>query len=130
MNNYIMLRSGDQLPRTIADYDKSRPAIRQRTLRSVCYAPFLSMDFDASGAIRLCNHSHFPVAQMTSDLSVLDVWRGEAYKRYRTEMRAYVLDERNCVHCVRQCRVGSGSHVFATEQFDSSANDDEDPAYP
>lgn len=130
MNEYITLRSGQRLARTVADYDSSRPAVRKRTLRSVCYAPFLSMDFDAIGAIRLCNHSHSEVARMTPDLSVIDVWRGEVYKRYRDEMRAYTLDEHNCKHCVRQCAAGSGSHVFATEQFDGSANDDATPLYP
>lgn len=129
MSDYIRLRSGAQLSRTIADYDSSR-SIRRRRLRSVCYAPFLSMDFDATGAIRLCNHSHSEVARMTPDTSVLDVWRGEAYRRYRDEMSAYVFDEHNCLHCVRQCEAGSGSHVFATEQFDGSANDDPTPLYP
>jgi sulfatase maturation enzyme AslB (radical SAM superfamily) len=130
MNRHIRLRSGNQLPLTVADYDRSRPAIRRRKLRSVCYAPFLSMDFDATGAIRLCNHSHTAVAHMSEDLSVLDVWRGEIYKRYRTEMSDYILDEQNCRHCIRQCETGSGSHVFAVEQFDGGANDDAFPAYP
>jgi len=130
MNEYITLRSGERLARTIADYDSSRPNIRKRTLRSVCYAPYLSMDFDAIGAIRLCNHSHSEVARMRPDLSVIDVWRGETYRRYRAEMSAYTMDEQNCRHCVRQCRAGSGSHVFATEQFDGGANDDADPPYP
>jgi MoaA/NifB/PqqE/SkfB family radical SAM enzyme len=88
------------------------------------------MDFDAVGGVRLCNHSHSVVAQMTSELSVLDVWRGEVYKRYRNDMREYILDEQNCQHCVRQCAAGSGTHVFAIEQFDESANDDTSPAYP
>ncbi|MGE0815634.1 MAG: radical SAM protein [Vicinamibacterales bacterium] len=130
MSTHIRLRSGATLDRTIDDYDRSRPAIRKRHLRSVCYAPFLSMDFDATGAIRLCNHSHSEVARMGPATSVIDVWRGAAYQRYRDEMRAYVLDEHNCKHCVRQCAAGPGSHVFATEQFDASANDDATPAYP
>ncbi len=130
MTQYITLRSGQPLNRTIADYDASRPAIRKRKLRSVCYAPYLSMDFDATGAIRLCNHSHSEVARMHPDLSVIDVWRGEVYRRYRAEMSAYTMDEHNCQHCVRQCTAGSGSHVFATEQFDGGANDDATPLYP
>ena len=130
MSHHIRLRSGEQLPLTVADYDRSRPAIRRRILRAVCYAPFLSMDFDATGAIRLCNHSHTAVAHMSEDLSVIDVWRGEIYRRYRAEMGNYILDEQNCKHCVRQCAAGSGSHVFAVEQFDGWANDDAVPAYP
>ena len=130
MNEHITTRSGAALPLTVAEYDKSRPHVRHRTLRSVCYAPFLSMDFDATGAIRLCNHSHTVVAQMSKDVSVIDVWRGEGYKRYRAEMRNYILDENNCKHCVRQCATGSGKHVFAVEQFDHGSNDNPDPAYP
>jgi len=130
MSRHIRLRSGEVLPLSIVDYDRSRAKARKRTLRSVCYAPFLSMDFDATGGIRLCNHSHTAVAQMSDDLSVLDVWRGESYKFYRSEMRAYVLDEVNCKHCVRQCETGSGEHVFAVEQFDRDANDERNPAYP
>ena len=130
MSRNIRLRSGEVLPLSIVDYDKSRPNARKRTLRSVCYAPFLSMDFDATGGIRLCNHSHTAVAQMSDDLSVLDVWRGESYQFYRSEMHAYVLDEVNCKHCVRQAATGSGEHVFATEQFDRFANDEKNPPYP
>jgi sulfatase maturation enzyme AslB (radical SAM superfamily) len=130
MSRHIRLRSGEVLPLSIVDYDTSRSKARQRTLRSVCYAPFLSMDFDATGGIRLCNHSHTAIAQMSDDLSVLDVWRGELYKFYRSEMRAYVLDDVNCKHCVRQAATGSGEHVFATEQFDRWANDEKNPPYP
>ena len=130
MSGHLRLRSGDLLPLTIAEYDRSRPAIRKRTLRAACYAPFLSMDFDATGAIRLCNHSHTELAHMSDGLSVIEVWRGEVYRRYRAEMSAYTLDENNCRHCVRQCAAGSGRHVFAVEQFDASANDDAFPAYP
>jgi MoaA/NifB/PqqE/SkfB family radical SAM enzyme len=88
------------------------------------------MDFDATGAIRLCNHYHSAVAHLSDDLSVLDVWRGESYRFLRSEMHAYVLDEGHCKHCVRQAATGSGEHVFATEQFDRWANDDRNPAYP
>jgi sulfatase maturation enzyme AslB (radical SAM superfamily) len=130
MKNYIRLRSGSDLTRTIDDYDKSRPDIRTRTLKAVCYAPFLSMDFDATGAIRICNHSHTAVANMSEDTSVIDIWRGEIYRGYRAEMQDYVLDEDNCRHCVRQCTAGSGSHVFAVEQFDAGAHDDAAPLYP
>lgn len=130
MKQYISLRSGRDLTRTIADYDNSRPTIRDRKLRAFCYAPFLSMDFDATGAVRICNHSHTAVAKISEDTSVIDIWRGEIYRRYRSEMKDYVLDDNNCRHCVRQCSAGSGSHVFAVEQFDAYADDDVAPLYP
>jgi MoaA/NifB/PqqE/SkfB family radical SAM enzyme len=130
MRKYITLRSGCDLPRTIADYDNSRPDISKRTLRAVCYAPFLSMDFDATGAVRICNHSHTVIANLSEDTSIIEIWRGETYRRYRAEMQDYVLDENNCRHCVRQCTAGSGSHVFAVEQFDAWAYDDFAPSYP
>ncbi len=129
-DKHISLRSGEVLPRTVKDYDQDRKALGDRKLRSVCYAPFLSMDFDATGAVRLCNHSHTEVARLTDDVSVLDVWRGALYEAYREDFSNYVLDEKNCPHCVRQCRAGSGAHVFATEQFDAWANDDRNPPYP
>jgi MoaA/NifB/PqqE/SkfB family radical SAM enzyme len=130
MSTHIRLRSGRSLPRTIEDYDKSRPHIGGRILKSICYAPFLSMDFDATGAVSLCNHSHNALGQISEQLSVIDVWRGEIYRHYRTEMRDYILDEDNCRHCVRQCAAGSSNHVFAVEQFDASAHDDPAPLYP
>lgn len=130
MTKYIRLRSGQDLPRTIADYDAYRPDSRKRTLKSVCYAPFLSMDFDATGGISICNHSHTTIAQMSEDASVIEIWRGEMYRRYRAEMQEYILDERNCVHCVRQCVAESHGHVFAIEQFDRWAYDTTNPPYP
>ncbi len=130
MSAFIRLRSGGTLPRTVLDYDAGRPAAHGRSLRAFCYAPFLSMDFDAAGNISLCNHSHTIVAENSDDISVLDVWRGEVYRRFRDEMRGYVVDDENCRHCVRQCAAGPASHVFAVEQFDPWANDDPAPLYP
>ena len=130
MRKYISLRDGRDLNRTVADYDKSRPDISRRTLKAVCYAPFLSMDFDATGGIHICNHSHTPIAQMSEGASVIEIWRGEMYRRYRAEMKEYILDEANCGHCVRQCVAESKGHVFAVEQFDRWANDDVAPPYP
>lgn len=129
MSDLIRLRSGGTLPRSVSDYDRSRSGIGRRSLRSFCYAPFLSMDFDAAGNICLCNHSHTSIGNVSRD-RVLDVWRGAVYRRYREEMRNYIVDEENCRHCVRQCSAGSSSHVFAVEQFDAWAHDDPDPPYP
>ena len=127
---HIRLRSGESLARTVADYDAARPMLGRRRLRTVCYAPFLSMDFDATGAIRLCNHSHTAIGNVGDGASVLAIWRGAAYEQYRADFSRYILDERNCPHCVRQCQAGKGQHVFATEQFDKWANDERHPAYP
>ena len=129
--DHIRTRGGQVLPTTIQDYNAARGEVFEpRTLKAVCYAPFLSMDFDATGAVRLCNHSHSEVATLTKDASVLEIWRGAVYRKYREDFADYVLDEKNCPHCVRQCAAGAGSHVFATEQFDASADDDPAPAYP
>jgi radical SAM protein with 4Fe4S-binding SPASM domain len=139
---YIELRSGENLQLTVQKYDDDRPRYRHRTLqgllsnpfkrklRPFCYAPFLSMDFDATGAIRLCNHSHRPVGNVTEETSVLDVWRGEVYRRYRTEMQDYILDEDNCRHCIRQCETGCSKNVFAVAQFDRWAHNKAMPRYP
>jgi wyosine [tRNA(Phe)-imidazoG37] synthetase (radical SAM superfamily) len=88
------------------------------------------MDFDATGAIRLCNHSHSAVAKIAEDTSVIDVWRGEIYRRYRAEMKDYILDEDNCRHCVRQCETRSSKNVFAVAQFDRWAHNDATRLYP
>ena len=130
MQEFIRLRSGRTLARTIADLDQDRPNIGNRKLRSICYAPFVSMDFDAIGSIRICNHSHVAIAEMSENTSVLEVWRGVTYERFRKEMSDYILDDENCCHCVRQCEAGAGSHIFAVEQFDAWAHDDPTPLYP
>ena len=127
----IRTRGGESLSHSIGKYNQSRGEVfDRRSMQAVCYAPFLSMDFDATGAVRLCNHSHSEIARVTPDSSLLDIWRGAAYRQYRREFSDYVLDEKNCPHCVRQCRSGSGAHVFATEQFDGGANDEPEPLYP
>ncbi len=82
---HITTRSGEVLHQTTKAYNESRKHIRKRTLQAVCYAPFLSMDFDATGAVRLCNHSHTAIAQVSEDVSVLDVWRGAVYRRFRED---------------------------------------------
>ncbi len=127
---YLTTKAGETLPRSIHEYDSARPHLGNRQLRAVCYAPFLSMDFDATGAISLCNHSHRPLEKVTAERSVLEIWRGPAYERYRKDFSNYCLDDQNCTHCVRQMRGDSGSNVFATEQFDKWAHDDRHPSYP
>jgi len=127
---HLALRSGATLSPTIKEYDEGRRFVANRRLRAACYAPFLSMDFDATGAVRLCNHSHTQIARVSDDISILDLWRGAAYERYRQEMQQYVLDDHNCRHCIRQCEVDSSAHVFGVQQFDEWANDNPSPLFP
>jgi len=127
---FLTTRAGETLPRSVQEYDSARPYLADRKLRAVCYAPFLSMDFDATGAVRLCNHSHREVEKVTPERSVLDIWRGAVYERYRKDFSNYCLDDQNCPHCVRQVRGDAGRNVFATQQFDEWADDDRNPPYP
>jgi MoaA/NifB/PqqE/SkfB family radical SAM enzyme len=129
-DRHLRLRTGESLPLTRSQYDAGRPRRGWRQLRSVCFAPYLSMDFDATGAIRLCNHSHTEVGNVARGDSVLDVWRGPVYERYRREFADYTLDRANCPHCVRQCETGAVEHVFARQQFDRWAGTDAQPRYP
>jgi sulfatase maturation enzyme AslB (radical SAM superfamily) len=127
---HLRLRSGTTLALTVEEYDRDRIHLRSPSLNTVCHAPFVSMDFDATGSVRLCNHSHVDIAKISEDISVLDIWRGAMYRGYRREMAQYTFDEDNCRHCVRQSQAGSSRHVFAVQQFDAWAHNDEEPPYP
>jgi organic radical activating enzyme len=129
MTQPIRLRSGEELPVTDTEFDRQRQMLPTgQRLRAVCHAPFSGMDFGPRGQVRLCGCSEKSIAQIQPGVSVLEIWRGEAYRQYRTDHRNYVLDETNCAHCIRefQARILKPEAIW----FDRLASNDPFPHYP
>ena len=131
MSEFITISDGRVLSARIADYEKSRESSEDRgsTIRAVCNAPFVSLDFSPLGDVGLCNHIFKQVTRITPDSGVLEVWRGERMADLRRSFSGYCLDS-GCVHCIHQIETGHYRETFAQEHFDVHPVTSMDPAYP
>lgn len=94
----------------------------ERTLRSpksICYAPFISMNFDQTGSITACcfNRSHVLGTYPTT--SVKGAWSGTAMQ----ELREALLEDRfdrGCEQCAKMLKEGNFKSVLI-KHFDDHA---------
>lgn len=128
--NFIRNTYGKNLPVDIHTYNKNRPRNAVSTFRTLCHAPFVSMDFSPLGQITVCNHYHKVIANLSDKGSFLDIWNGETYRKLRENMLNYTIDEDLCRHCAKQIRTGSPENAFSLEQYDKIPSMTEHPEYP
>jgi len=120
---------GETLPMTIGVYDQPRPA-GAKTVRTLCHAPFVSVDFGPQGQVTVCNHYHKAMAQLDHERSFLEIWRGDEYRELRSRMQDYVIDEDLCRHCAKQIRAGDSRQTFAVQQYDPHPTTTPEPPFP
>lgn len=114
---------------TIAQYDAHRPAKAKDKVRTLCHAPFTTLDLGPQGQVTTCNHFHRFLGNL-NERSWLDVFRGEEWSRLRQNMLDYRISEMDCRHCARQIRSGHPGNAFAQEHFDSYPAETATPRYP
>ena len=117
MPEFITVSDGRILPLRVGAYEAVRLAGATSTVKAVCNAPFVSLDFGPRGSMALCNHSFQSVATITPETGVLEIWRGEEMRRLRENFKRYCL-EPGCVHCIHQIETGHARETFAQQHFD------------
>lgn len=131
----IQLTSGRSLPVTQEEYDAARSKqVRRRMdragFRTLCHAPFTTLDFAPGGYVLPCNHFHNSLAMVDEQFSILELWNGNRMTDLRNRMIEYTLDSEACRHCVRQIGTRQYGQTFAMGQFDSHPATDRRPRYP
>jgi hypothetical protein len=129
MSDLVTVSDGRSLPLTVAAYEASRLTNLNSTVKSVCNAPFVNLDFGPRGQVSLCNHSYRPVATISPEMGVLELWRGPLMRELRERFARYCLDEA-CVHCIHQIETGHAKETFAQQHFDQHAVTSAEPDYP
>jgi sulfatase maturation enzyme AslB (radical SAM superfamily) len=125
---FITVAHGRTLPMTVSAYEAVRGGAAAVGLKSVCNAPFVSLDFGTRGAVKVCNHIYSDLATMTPETGILDIWNGPVVGRLREDFKQFRLAE-GCVHCIHQIETGHARETFAQQHFDQHAAA-EDPPYP
>jgi sulfatase maturation enzyme AslB (radical SAM superfamily) len=115
---------------SIDGYNSRRNPEALRNLKTLCHAPFVSMDFGPQGQISVCNHYYQSIANYHEAGSILEVWHGRGFADLRKQMLSYIIDEDRCRHCALQFRTGKPDNSFAIEQYDFHAADSTTPPYP
>lgn len=99
------------LPEWAAAYDEGR-RLHDKPFRSVCYAPFTTMDFGPTGDVIVCcaNNEHIIGNARTQTLN--EIWHGEPIQHLRTSFRNYQFAH-GCAKCVWQIKSGDVRTTFS-----------------
>lgn len=132
---FIQLTSGHTLSVTREEYDAARhPQVRRHMervgFRTLCHAPFTSLDFAPGGYISPCNHFWHSLAESHDTFSILELWNSTALQDLRDQMINYTLDPEVCRHCIRQIAAGQPAEAFSVVQFDDRPTTERRPHYP
>jgi len=132
---FIQLAPEGCLPVTQEDYDAARPkqVLRQMDrmgFRTLCHAPFTTLDFSPRGDVAPCNHLFSSLGKVDEQFSILELWNGHRMTDLRNRMIEYTLDPEVCRHCVLQIGTRQYGQTFAMGQFDSHPATDRRPMYP
>ncbi|MGB5687365.1 MAG: radical SAM protein [Candidatus Electrothrix sp.] len=121
---------GEKLPVDIDSYNQCRRPQAVQHLKTLCHAPFVSMDFGPQGEVSVCNHYHKKIGTISDTTSFEEVWNGIEYGKLRTRMLNYIIDEDLCRQCGKQIRAGKSEHTFAIEHYDMAPSNTDKPRYP
>lgn len=131
----IQLTSGGALPISRGQYDAARNEQVRRHMdrvgfRTMCHAPFTTLDFSPEGYVTPCNHFWRCLDTADEHFSILELWNGAQMEALRERMINYTVDPNECNHCVRQIGSGQCAQAFSVVQFDSRPASERRPLYP
>ena len=85
--------------------------------RTLCKAPWVSLDIRMDGSVSFCNHGGFIIGNVATD-SLLDLWRGARAEEFRKTLGGFCVPSLDCAHCAHQLRIGQPQATFASTHFD------------
>src|SRR5262245_54223535 len=114
-------------PSIRAAYDAQRD-FEQKTFRSGCYAPFVSMYFTSMGEVLACCKNSSYILGNVAEQRLPDIWKGRKSAALRQGLKDYQF-EGGCEFCGWQLAGGNYTGVFAAN-FDSFPVASEEPEWP
>jgi len=121
---------GKGLGMTVGSYDRNRHPAAITNFKTLCHAPFTSMDFGPQGQINVCNHYFRTIDNIANGRSLHEIWKGKEFSELRFNMLNYVIDEDLCRHCAIQIRTKHPENAFSVEQYDQYPAASVDPDFP
>ena len=103
-------------PEQLAAFNRRR---KLRSPESVCYAPFISMNFDQTGAITACCFNRKQLLGVYPDNSVSEAWNGRSMKELRDALIENDLGK-GCQQCGKMISQGNVESVLI-RHFDDHA---------
>lgn len=107
-------------------YDRTRD-LRGKGFRSACYAPFVSMYFEANGHVTACCQNTTYVLGSVQEASLREIWEGPRAEAMRASLRGYDFGP-GCAFCRWQVD-DENPNVFAS-RFDGFPADDPGTVWP
>jgi MoaA/NifB/PqqE/SkfB family radical SAM enzyme len=107
---------GEILECTEGEYNRRRLS-RPGRWRTLCKAPWVSLDIRMDGSVSFCNHGGAVVGNVTTD-SLFDLWRGARAREFRETLGGFCVPAVDCSHCAHQLRLGRPQATFANTHFD------------
>lgn len=110
------------LPEWATTYDEGR-LLHNKPFRSVCYAPFTTLEFGQTGDVIVCCANNQNVVGNVRIQSIKEIWRGPAIQAIRMALKNYQFAS-GCHKCVWQIAHGDFSTTFSKKDdvypFDQS----------
>lgn len=107
---------GEVLDCTEGEYNQRRLS-SPGDWRTLCKAPWVSLDIRMDGSVSFCNHGGFIIGNATTD-SLIDLWRGARAEEFRKTLGGFCVPSSDCAHCAHQIRIGQPEATFASSHFD------------
>lgn len=110
----------------LSEYHRRR-SVGHQPFRSACYAPFVGMSFDMSGAVSVCAFTRTMPLGQVGEVPLTEMWRGRAIRELRD---AVVRDDlaHACTRCAEEIAGGNltGSLAAGFDRFTA----ERDPEWP
>ena len=108
-------------------YDLTRDLTKQ-AVKSICYAPFVSMLLDPRGHVRACCQDWTHSLGRITDRSLTEIWSGDEMRAMRARMQAYDLPS-GCATCKWEIEHNNPQGAFS-KIFDTISVREEQPQWP
>ncbi|HKB16228.1 MAG TPA: radical SAM protein, partial [Planctomycetota bacterium] len=108
-------------------FDATRD-FRGKALRSACYAPFVSLNFNTRGDVVACCKNQIYVLGNVGTTSLDEIWNGPKVRILRRALERYDYGA-GCEFCEWQVRAGDYRGAFS-RRFDEFAVEEPDPRWP
>lgn len=88
------------------------------SMKTVCRAPFVSLEIRESGTVNPCSHSEMNLGHLGSQ-TLESIWNGPGFGQLRHRFHEYRVKEEECRHCVNYWKEGLPAKSPAIAEFDN-----------
>ncbi len=95
----------------LREYAQSRD-YSNKAFRAGCYAPFVSLQFNPYGIVKVCCQNYYHPVGNIPEQSIAEIWNGPRIQQLRQALRRFNFDT-GCEFCKWEILEGNHAHTYA-----------------